>query len=458
MRPSCCVTACCSASKKLYNCGSCEEWLHEGCTRTLQWPLNKYCIFCPKCQQEPWLQGAFIQAGGAAGKAGNTYTNIKSAVEDIIKQYVQCRKAAGRTTTYSGLRSAGRNIHQQWEKMIDQHPDCNIGFRYERVLSSGSLRRSQVKWRLAMDWGDTPKTVGPQYAEALMQLANAAGAEDHDPETAAATPAAREPAVLQAAAQTSTDAFQRDGPASAAPLTCADNADATGAVANACSALEAQPIEAVQDTQAVAAAAFAVDTSSTQMANATQEPSCDASDRRHGPAATPAHSSPQELTNSAAAVTTSGNEMGLSRGEQPCAQQFSIGTKHGHSLSAAAPKAASVQTIPGMFKKRKAQSAQLPQHLRMPKIPSVELIDLIKEPLTPAASDTTSRGDFGSGHNNPDVIVLDDEAVDAGLADMSKNEVKAASPVLSAVKQPVKQPVDKQALILEMIQSLRCPR
>ncbi|KAL3143522.1 hypothetical protein ABBQ38_002324 [Trebouxia sp. C0009 RCD-2024] len=346
-------------------------------------------------------------------------------------------------------------------QMTDQHPDCNIGFRYERVPSSGSLRRSQVKWRLAMDWGDTPKTVGPEDAEALMQLANAAaGAENQSTETAAAKPAACEPAVHQAAAEASTDAFPRGGTATAAPLTHAENADATDAVANACSALEVQLTEAAHDMQAVAAA-FAVDTSSTQIPNATQEPS--ASGSRHCPVATPAYSSPQEPTESAAAVTNSGNQVGLSRGDKPCAQQSGIAAKNEHSLSAAAPKAARVQTIPNMLKKRKAQSMQLPHQLRMHKIPCVEVVDLVDEPLPPAASDMTSQGDFGCGHDNPDVIVVGDEAdtaVDAGLADMSKGEVKAAaaSPVLIVVKQPIKQPVDKQALILEMIQSLRCPR
>ena len=41
------------------------------------------------------------------------------------------------------------------------------------------------------------------------------------------------------------------------------------------------------------------------------------------------------------------------------------------------------------------------------------------EPITPAASDTPSRHDFGSGHNEAEVIVIDgdlDEAVSAASA------------------------------------------
>ena len=47
-------------------------------------------------------------------------------------------------------------------QMTDEHPDLNIGFRFERVPNSGSARRSQVRWRLAMDWGDPPSTQGHQ--------------------------------------------------------------------------------------------------------------------------------------------------------------------------------------------------------------------------------------------------------------------------------------------------------
>ena len=148
-----------------------------------------------------------MQAGGKAGKAGYSYAQIKSAVEDITKRHVAARKAAGRTTTYSGLRSAGREIFQQWEKvsitsclaatygcscavlsladqlegrciwhlsqlahnltgevlqMTDENLDLNIGFRFVRVPGSDSVRRSQVRWRLAMKWDDLPVAQGPQ--------------------------------------------------------------------------------------------------------------------------------------------------------------------------------------------------------------------------------------------------------------------------------------------------------
>ena len=146
-----------------------------------------------------------MQAGGKAGKAGYSYAQIRSAVEDIIKQHVDARKAAGRTTTYSGLRSAGREILQQWEKvnitlcnaavlccyscavcitcipasaalvgkltsvvlqMTDENPDLNIGFRFVHVPNLDTVRRRQVRWRLAMHWKDSPMAQGPQVVSA----------------------------------------------------------------------------------------------------------------------------------------------------------------------------------------------------------------------------------------------------------------------------------------------------
>ena len=268
-----------------------------------------------------------------------------------------------------------------------------------------------------------------QDGDASMQLPNAAEeAAGPDIETAAATPAAGEPAIHEAAAAASTDGLQRDSTATAAPLTCPENADPTEAALEARSALEVQLSEDAHDMQAVSAASM-FDTSSTQALNATQEPSCDAPDNSPcRPVASLAkrnidqESAPQEPTESATALIPSGNHTVLSRGEPPCTQQSGIAAKHAHSLDAAAPKPARNQTIPSMFKKRKAQLVQLPQHLRVRKIPCVEVIDLVSKPPkppTPAASDTTSRGDFGSGPDKPEVIVIDDEediARDAGAA------------------------------------------
>lgn len=273
-----------------------------------------------------------------------------------------------------------------------------------------------------------------------MQLASAE-AEGADTETVVAVAAACEPEIHGAAAGASTNAVEADSNAKAAPLTCPGSADATDAEAR--SALKVQANEAADGMQAVAMASM-FGTSGIQMPNGAQEACRVAPDTRCSPVATPALNNSQLASESpsdsataavataavATAVVNSGtNHVEPSRLDIPRAQQSDRADKHGPSLGTAAlpaPRATRDQTIPIMFRKRKAQSAQLPP--RAAKTSCAELIDLVNPPTTPTASDTASRGGLGSGHVQLGVIIIDDSDDDAD-ADRATNAGAAGVPL-----------------------------
>ena len=267
-----------------------------------------------------------------------------------------------------------------------------------------------------------------QDAQALLQLADAA-AEVEATSAEAATTAASVSAVQQAAA----DAFTEAGStARAAASGRTEDAETTGAVANAeavSTAIAAnQPnirssFSSVPDVHATRAAskvqATAANISSIQTPSGAQDAHCAVPVNLHSPAATLLHSNEQPASENAGKPVTAPKSKGvkqveLSKAKTQPAKQYQNAAKHSYSLSAAAlpaPKAVRDQTIPSMFrKKRKAQLLELTQQLQPAKKPCVEVIDLLNdhEPITPAASDTPSRGEFGCGRDEPEIIVIDD--------------------------------------------------
>ena len=273
--------------------------------------------------------------------------------------------------------------------------------------------------------GDSCSNPVAQDAQAVMQLADAAAEVGAIIDEAAGV-AGPEPAIHKAAA----DPFNNmtaDSTAKAAASACLEDTDTIGA-ANAApislaigtrqTSTHSRPpsIPKVQTPRQASAAGA----SRTQVPMAMKQASCAAPHVLSGVTATLAHdekASPSQKDDKSVTAFASNHvkHMEPSRVDNTAVKQSQNADKHDRSFNAGAflaPKAVRNQTIPNMFqKKKKAQPVELGPQLNRVKA-CVEVIDLVRdeEIIAPAAFGTPSRHDFGSKHDEAEIIVIDDDS------------------------------------------------
>lgn len=274
--------------------------------------------------------------------------------------------------------------------------------------------------------GDSCSNPVAQDAQALMQLADAAAEVGAIIDEAAGV-AGPEPAIHKAAADPFNNIPTADSTAKAAASACLKDTDTI-------SAANAAPISLAIGTRQTSThsrppsipkvqtprQASAAGATRTQVPMAMKQASCAAPHVLSGITATLAHddeASPSQKDDKSVTAFASNHvkHMEPSRVDNTAVKQSQNADKHDRSLNAGAflaPKAVRNQTIPNMFhKKKKAQLVELAPQLNRVK-PYVNVIDLVndEEVIAPAASGTPSRHDFGSKHDEAEIIVIDDDS------------------------------------------------
>lgn len=276
--------------------------------------------------------------------------------------------------------------------------------------------------------GDSCSDPVAQDAQALMQPTHAAAEDEAEAMShEAAGTAGPEPGTHEAAVDPFNDSTTSDSIAIAAASAHLEYADTTGAasaepvslaVGTRQTSIQSSPpsIAKVQSTRVAGdMQASAADTSRTQVPMVMKQAICAAPHSLSS--ATVTHNAEPASKKAGESVTGFvGNrvkQMEPGRVDNTAVKQSRNAVRHDRSLNAnvfSAPKAVRNQTIPSMFqKKRKAQIMELAPQLHRAEKPCVEVIDLVSddEPITPAASDTPSRHEFGSGHDQAEVIEID---------------------------------------------------
>lgn len=122
------------------------------------WPLERQLAV------QPHTQVCEAQAVRSLnnGKRSASPHALQCPTAVLAPVYITCRPAWQRSFQHvSRLHRKPIGVALQ---MTDENLDLNIGFRFARIPDSDSMRRSQVRWHLAMNWDDSPMAQCPRVS------------------------------------------------------------------------------------------------------------------------------------------------------------------------------------------------------------------------------------------------------------------------------------------------------